>query len=118
VEDTDRVTFESIEAEFGTAVRRIVEGETKVSKVRFSLSQLSPFGAEGLWSTNKAENRDCPLCDAVSLHFASTPTVAFLRESSPVRARNDRAPPTDRSHQTIRARVGWWGFAAGDGKAT
>lgn len=30
VEDTEHVTFERIEAQFGPAVRRIVEGETKV----------------------------------------------------------------------------------------
>jgi (p)ppGpp synthase/HD superfamily hydrolase len=30
VEDTDLVTFERIENEFGPTVRRIVEGETKV----------------------------------------------------------------------------------------
>lgn len=33
VEDTNVVTFERIEKEFGTVVRRIVEGETKVSKL-------------------------------------------------------------------------------------
>eukprot|EP00250_Pteridium_aquilinum_P014465 c22008_g1_i1 orf=436-3033(+) len=33
VEDTELVTFEQIEEEFGHAVRRIVEGETKVSKL-------------------------------------------------------------------------------------
>ncbi|KAL5713163.1 GTP diphosphokinase [Ranunculus cassubicifolius] len=33
VEDTDVVTFERIEKEFGATVRRIVEGETKVSKL-------------------------------------------------------------------------------------
>lgn len=33
VEDTDAVTFESIERQFGAGVRRIVEGETKVSKL-------------------------------------------------------------------------------------
>uniref|UniRef100_A0A2P2MT36 GTP diphosphokinase n=1 Tax=Rhizophora mucronata TaxID=61149 RepID=A0A2P2MT36_RHIMU len=33
VEDTDVVTFERIEDEFGPTVRRIVEGETKVSKL-------------------------------------------------------------------------------------
>jgi len=33
VEDTDVVTFERIENEFGPTVRRIVEGETKVSKL-------------------------------------------------------------------------------------
>ncbi|XP_020086228.1 putative GTP diphosphokinase RSH1, chloroplastic isoform X3 [Ananas comosus] len=33
VEDTDKVTFERIEREFGATVRRIVEGETKVSKL-------------------------------------------------------------------------------------
>lgn len=31
VEDTDHVTFERIEDQFGPAVRRIVEGETKAS---------------------------------------------------------------------------------------
>lgn len=33
VEDTNVVTFETIEEEFGATVRRIVEGETKVSKL-------------------------------------------------------------------------------------
>lgn len=33
VEDTDMVTFETIQNEFGATVRRIVEGETKVSKL-------------------------------------------------------------------------------------
>lgn len=33
VEDTNVVTFEQIEEEFGATVRRIVEGETKVSNV-------------------------------------------------------------------------------------
>ncbi|XP_075509666.1 putative GTP diphosphokinase RSH1, chloroplastic [Primulina tabacum] len=33
VEDTNLVTFERIEEDFGTSVRRIVEGETKVSKL-------------------------------------------------------------------------------------
>ncbi|GFP80632.1 putative gtp diphosphokinase rsh1 chloroplastic [Phtheirospermum japonicum] len=33
VEDTNVVTFERIEEDFGTTVRRIVEGETKVSKL-------------------------------------------------------------------------------------
>lgn len=33
VEDTDKVTFERIEREFGATVRRIVEGETKVQFV-------------------------------------------------------------------------------------
>ena len=44
VEDTDRVTFESIEARFGRAVRRIVEGETKVSKVSSSVSKKTNPG--------------------------------------------------------------------------
>lgn len=33
MEDTDAITFEEIEATFGLAVRKIVEGETKVSGV-------------------------------------------------------------------------------------
>ena len=39
VEDTEYVTFESIQTRFGPAVRRIVEGETKVSKVSSSVSK-------------------------------------------------------------------------------
>ena len=39
VEDTDVVTFESLETRYGVAVRKIVEGETKVSKVSSSLSK-------------------------------------------------------------------------------
>ena len=42
VEDTDHVTFESIQDRFGPAVRRIVEGETKVSKVSSSVSKQVP----------------------------------------------------------------------------
>ena len=42
VEDTDHVTFESIQERFGAAVRRIVEGETKVSKVSSSVSKQVP----------------------------------------------------------------------------
>ena len=44
VEDTPHVTFEGIEKRFGPAVRRIVEGETKVSKVS---SNVSKHGREG-----------------------------------------------------------------------
>ena len=47
VEDTDRVTFESIEARFGRAVRRIVEGETKVSKVSSSVSKKTQESGGG-----------------------------------------------------------------------
>ena len=39
VEDTEYVTFDSIQTRFGPAVRRIVEGETKVSKVSSSVSK-------------------------------------------------------------------------------
>ena len=49
VEDTDRVTFESIEARFGPAVRRIVEGETKVSKLpKLVRSQMADEGMMGV----------------------------------------------------------------------
>ncbi|CAG9464875.1 unnamed protein product [Pedinophyceae sp. YPF-701] len=34
VEDTDAVTFEGVEARYGAAVRTIVEGETKFSKIK------------------------------------------------------------------------------------
>jgi GTP pyrophosphokinase len=33
VEDTECISFDDIEARFGTSVRRIVEGETKISKI-------------------------------------------------------------------------------------
>ena len=50
VEDT-RLTFEDIEAQFGSTVRRIVEGETKLSKIpgRVSAFTVSEYemGAEG-----------------------------------------------------------------------
>jgi hypothetical protein len=46
VEDTDAVTFESIQERFGPAVRRIVEGETKVSKVSSSVSKQGPGGGD------------------------------------------------------------------------
>lgn len=42
VEDTNVVTFERIEEEFGTTVRQIVEGETKVvwSLILYEVSQV------------------------------------------------------------------------------
>lgn len=45
VEDTDAVCFDDIERRFGTAVRRIVEGETKISKI----TKVNSSGGEGLW---------------------------------------------------------------------
>ena len=61
VEDTDHVTFESIEDRFGRAVRRIVEGETKVSKVSSSVSKKTAGrGGEG------ANSRDAPALGEVS----------------------------------------------------
>ena len=47
MEDTKSVTFERIEAEFGPAVRRIVEGETKMSKVGHSYA-LPVMGEESV----------------------------------------------------------------------
>ena len=38
VEDTNVVTFERIEEEFGATVRRIVEGETKVPDIFMNIS--------------------------------------------------------------------------------
>ena len=59
VEDTDAVTFESLEKRYGTAVRRIVEGETKVSKVSSSLSkesqQINGTSAEDVKSEDLAQ---------------------------------------------------------------
>ncbi len=47
VEDTE-VTFEAIEARFGPGVRRIVEGETKVSKLPKLAERLEDEQAENL----------------------------------------------------------------------
>lgn len=52
VEDTDRLTFVSIEEKFGPTVRRIVEGETKVSKV----SSKVRAGAGSGTAERKADN--------------------------------------------------------------
>jgi (p)ppGpp synthase/HD superfamily hydrolase len=41
VEDTDMVTFERIENEFGVTVRRIVEGETKVHCFTFYILHMA-----------------------------------------------------------------------------
>lgn len=43
VEDTDYWTFEDIENEFGPTVRRIVEGETRFSKVLSVYKQVGHF---------------------------------------------------------------------------
>jgi len=48
VEDTDAVCFDDIERRFGTAVRRIVEGETKISKItKVNSSAGAVGGGEG-----------------------------------------------------------------------
>jgi guanosine-3',5'-bis(diphosphate) 3'-pyrophosphohydrolase len=47
VEDVEAVTFEQIEREFGPDVRRIVEGETKVSKLSKTGSQQAEVGDAG-----------------------------------------------------------------------
>ncbi|WP_184026239.1 RelA/SpoT family protein [Deinococcus budaensis] len=47
VEDVEAVTFEGIEREFGPDVRRIVEGETKVSKLSKTGSQQAEVGDAG-----------------------------------------------------------------------
>ncbi|WP_103128509.1 RelA/SpoT family protein [Deinococcus aerius] len=47
VEDVDGVTFDQIEREFGPDVRRIVEGETKVSKLSKQGSQQAEVGDSG-----------------------------------------------------------------------
>ena len=47
VEDVEGVTFETIEARFGPDVRRIVEGETKVSKLSKQGSQQAEIAHSG-----------------------------------------------------------------------
>ncbi|MFC6590727.1 RelA/SpoT family protein [Deinococcus lacus] len=54
VEDVEDVTFEVIEREFGPDVRRIVEGETKVSKLSKAGSQEAEVQDEG--RDEQAEN--------------------------------------------------------------
>ena len=54
MEDTDFVTFDSIQERFGPAVRRIVEGETKVSKV--GRCRLNPWNPRSSSLALRAEN--------------------------------------------------------------
>mmetsp|Transcript_31791 Transcript_31791/g.38420 ORF Transcript_31791/g.38420 Transcript_31791/m.38420 type:complete len:849 (+) Transcript_31791:246-2792(+) len=68
VEDTDRVTFESIQREFGVAVRRIVEGETKVSKVSSKVRKSG--GADG----KKADHAE----DLQQMFLAMTQEVRII----------------------------------------
>ena len=90
VEDTDRVTFESIEARFGRAVRRIVEGETKVSKVSSSVSKKTQEsgggeGADpasernpGISRKNEASKNDVQADDLREMFLAMTQEVRVI----------------------------------------
>ena len=90
MEDTDRVTFESIEARFGRAVRRIVEGETKVSKVSSSVSKKTQEsgggeGADpaseripGISRKNEASKSDVQADDLREMFLAMTQEVRVI----------------------------------------
>ncbi|KAL2621760.1 hypothetical protein R1flu_001965 [Riccia fluitans] len=67
VEDTEHVTFERIEEQFGTVVRRIVEGETKVSKLGKMQCQNSP-----------ASSRDVKADDLRQMFLAMTEEVRVI----------------------------------------
>ncbi|KAL3692288.1 hypothetical protein R1sor_005939 [Riccia sorocarpa] len=67
VEDTEHVTFERIEEQFGTVVRRIVEGETKVSKLGKMQCQTSP-----------ASSRDVKADDLRQMFLAMTEEVRVI----------------------------------------
>ena len=75
VEDTDAVTFESIEDRFGPAVRRIVEGETKVSKVSSSVSKQ---GAELTPDAAKAAAANVQADDLQQMFLAMTTEVRVI----------------------------------------
>ena len=71
VEDTEAVTFDSLEQRFGKAVRRIVEGETKVSKVSSSLSKQSTAAAAATAEDVKSE-------DLAQMFLAMTEEVRII----------------------------------------
>ena len=75
VEDTDAVTFESIEDRFGPPVRRIVEGETKVSKVSSSVSKQ---GAELTPDAAKAAAANVQADDLQQMFLAMTTEVRVI----------------------------------------
>jgi GTP pyrophosphokinase len=75
VEDTDAVTFESIHDRFGPAVRRIVEGETKVSKVSSSVSKQ---GAELTPDEAKAAAANVQADDLQQMFLAMTTEVRVI----------------------------------------
>jgi len=58
VEDTDRVTFDSVETRFGAAVRRIVEGETKVSKISSKVSKSTVVDVDGSGTCDDGDDAD------------------------------------------------------------
>ena len=71
VEDTKAVTFDSLEKRFGKAVRRIVEGETKVSKVSSSLSKQGTAAAAATAEDVKSE-------DLAQMFLAMTEEVRII----------------------------------------
>ena len=76
VEDTDLVTFESIQERFGPAVRRIVEGETKVSKVSSSVSKKTNLMTEsGVLNEGGVTKND------ENKNSASTPVAAAASQN-------------------------------------
>ena len=89
VEDTDAVTFESIEDRFGPAVRRIVEGETKVSKVSSSVSKQ---GAELTPDAAKAAAANVQADDLQQMFLAMTTEVRVIIVKLADRLHNMRTP--------------------------
>jgi (p)ppGpp synthase/HD superfamily hydrolase len=93
VEDTVRVTFEGIEERFGTAVRRIVEGETKVSKVS---SKVSKQGREGFPAA------DVKADDLQQMFIAMTEEVRVIIVKLADRLHNMRTLESLASHKRKR----------------
>ena len=77
VEDTDAVTFESLEHMYGVAVRKIVEGETKVSKVSSSLSK-DGAARNGSASIAAVSAEDVKSEDLAQMFLAMTEEVRII----------------------------------------
>ena len=79
VEDTDAVSFAEIEAWFGPAVRRIVEGETKFSKI----GRLAAAAAEATTGAEGAEGASSEPAAAAAAAAAASIEAATPSSSSP-----------------------------------
>ena len=74
VEDTEYVTFESLERMFGPSVRAIVEGETKVSKVSSTVSKA----ADDAFVSSTFDEQDVNADDLQQMFLAMTGEIRVI----------------------------------------